>query len=298
MEPDELPRHYVQVTRTNMPRRRNAPQIASAKFMSKDLFARNNIRISGLERGRPMLFVHGFGCAQGVWRFVTPAFESSHRVILYDHVGSGNADPSAYSSERYGTLEAYAEDLLEIAEHLEVQSGILVGHSVGATIGILAERLRPGLFDHLVLVGPSPRYVNEGDYIGGFEREDIEGLLDTLASNHLGWSRQMAPVIMGRSDRPELEEELTESFCRTDPKAAEDFARATFLADNREDLPHVRAKALILQCTDDPIAPVSVGEYVHQHIPNSELIVVETSGHCPHMSEPEVVIRAMRDFIR
>lgn len=244
-----------------------------------------------------MVFVHGFGCAQAVWRSVAPAFEAEYRVVLYDHVGSGNADLSAYSSRRYATLGAYAEDLVEIAESLGVQGGVMVGHSVGATIGIMAARLQPRLFDHLVLVGPSPCYVNIGDYVGGFERRDIDELLDTLASNHLGWSRQMAPVIMGRPDRPDLQEELTESFCRTDPKAAEDFARATFLADNREDLPLVQARTLILQCSDDPIAPVAVGEYVHRRIPASELVVVETSGHCPHMSEPDAVIRAIRDFL-
>jgi sigma-B regulation protein RsbQ len=244
-----------------------------------------------------MVFVHGFGCAQGVWRGVAPAFEADYRVILYDHVGSGHADPAAYSSTRYATLEAYAEDLVEIAESLDVRGGVMVGHSVGASIGILAARLQPGLFEHLVLVGPSPCYVNTGDYVGGFERRDIDDLLDTLASNHLGWSRQMAPVIMGRPDRPDLEQELTESFCRTDPRAAEDFARTTFLSDNRDDLPQVSAATLVLQCKDDPIAPVSVGEYVHRQIPRSELVIVETSGHCPHMSEPDAVIAAMRAFL-
>ena len=265
--------------------------------MVSRLVARNNVRTAGVADGRAMVFVHGFGCAQGVWRDVAPSFESTYRVVLYDHVGSGNADPAAYSSTRYATLEAYAEDLVEIAESLDVQGGVMVGHSVGASIGILAARLRPRLFDHLVLVGPSPCYVNTGDYVGGFERRDIDDLLDTLASNHLGWSRQMAPVIMGRPDRPDLEQELTDSFCRTDPKAAEDFARATFLSDNCDDLPRVRAATLVLQCKDDPIAPVSVGEYVQRHIPGSELVIVDTSGHCPHMSEPDAVIGAMRAFL-
>lgn len=265
--------------------------------MSTDLFLRNNIRISGLEGGRPMVFAHGFGCAQDLWRFVAPEFEADHKVILYDHLGSGDSDLSAYSPERYATLDAYAEDLVEIAEHLDVQGGVFVGHSVGATFGILADRLRPGLFDQLVLIGPSARYINDGDYVGGFEHSDIEELLDTLASNYLGWSRQMAPVIMGRPDRPQLEEELTESFCRTDPSAAENFARTTFLADNRDDLPHVLAETLILQCANDPIAPLAVGEYVQRHIPGSDFVVIATSGHCPHMSEPEAVIRAIRDFL-
>jgi len=244
-----------------------------------------------------MVFCHGFGCAQDLWRFVAPAFEADHRVILYDHVGSGHSDLSAFSPKRYATLKAYAQDLVEIASHLNVWGGILVGHSVGATIGILADRLQPGLFDKLVLIGPSARYINDGDYVGGFERADIEGLLDTLASNYRGWSRHMAPVIMGRPDRPQLGEELTASFCRTDPNAAESFARATFLADNRDDLKHVQAEALILQCADDPIAPMAVGEYVQRHIPGSKLVVIPTSGHCPHMSEPEAVIQAMRVFL-
>ncbi len=244
-----------------------------------------------------MVFAHGFGCAQGLWRLVAPEFERDHMVILYDHVGAGASDPAAYSPARYATLDAYAEDLVEIAEDLGVRGGVFVGHSVGATIGILADRIKPGLFDQLVLIGPSARYLNDGDYVGGFEPEDIEGLLDTLASNYLGWSRQMAPVIMGHPDRPQLGEELADSFCRTDPTAAAGFARATFLADNRADLPHVQAEALVLQCADDPIAPLAVGEYVRQHIPRSELVVIETSGHCPHMSEPESVIQAMRDFL-
>lgn len=265
--------------------------------MKTDLARRNNVRISGDEAARPMVFAHGYGCDQTVWRFVAPDFAQDHRVVLFDHVGSGGSDLGAYSAGRYASLAAYAEDLVELASDLGVEGGVFVGHSVGATIGILADGLRPGLFSHLVLIGPSPRFVNDGDYVGGFEGADIHDLLETLAGNHLGWSRSMAPAIMGRPDRPELGQELTDQFCRTDPAVALDFARATFLADNREDLPRVRAEALVIQCTDDFIAPVAVGEYVHRRIPRSRLLLLETSGHCPHMSEPEAVSRAIRDFI-
>jgi sigma-B regulation protein RsbQ len=258
---------------------------------------RNAVRVSGVEGGRPIVFAHGFGCDQGMWRFVAPDFEVDHRVVLFDQVGSGNSDLSAYDPEKYGSLRGYASDLVEICRELGLTDVVFVGHSVSAMIGVLAFKQAPELFGALVMVGPSPRYVDDGDYTGGFSRTDIAGLLDSLESNHLGWSTQMAPVIMGNPDRPELSEELTNSFCRTDPDIARQFARVTFLSDNRADLPGVAVPTLVLQCSQDVIAPDVVGEYVHQAIPGSVLTRLEATGHVPHLSAPEETTAAIRAFL-
>ena len=244
-----------------------------------------------------MLFAHGFGCDQNMWRLVVPAFEDSHRIVLFDQVGSGQSDVSAYDRRKYSTLDGYATDMLEICAALELSDVIFVGHSVSAMIGVLAAKREPERFKALVLVGPSPRYVNDEDYVGGFSREDIEGLLSSLDSNYLGWSSSMAPVIMGNADRPELGQELTNSFCRTDPEVAAHFARVTFFSDNRQDLEHVRTPALVLQCSDDVIAPTAVGEYVHRHMPGSELVVMKATGHCPNLSAPDETITAIKRFV-
>jgi sigma-B regulation protein RsbQ len=257
---------------------------------------RNNIKISG--RGtKPMLFAHGFGCDQNMWRLVAPAFEDDHKVILLDHVGAGRSDLSAYSRAKYGTLDGYAEDVLEICRELDLTGVVFVGHSVSAMIGVLAAIREPERFDALVLVGPSPRYINDDGYVGGFAREDIEELLDTLDGNYLGWSSAMAPVIMGNPDRPELAAELANSFCRTDPEIARHFARVTFLSDSRADLPRVRTRSLVLQCSEDAIAPLAVGEYVHRHLVDSRLVVMKATGHCPNLSAAEETIAAMRAFL-
>jgi sigma-B regulation protein RsbQ len=258
---------------------------------------RNNVRLSGAERGRPMVFAHGFGCDQNMWRYVTPAFEGDHRIVLFDHVGAGHSDLSAYKPDKYADLTGYADDVLEICRELDLTDVIFVGHSVSAMIGVLASAREPDRFAKLVLVGPSPRYVNDGDYVGGFTSDDIEDLLESLDSNYLGWSLAMAPVIMGRPDRPELGEELTESFCRTDPEVARHFARATFLADNRADLASVRVPTLVLQCSSDVIAPLAVGEYVHRAIPGSRLVVLKATGHCPNLSAPDETAAAIRAFV-
>jgi sigma-B regulation protein RsbQ len=262
-----------------------------------DVVARNNVSVSGREDGRPMLFAHGFGCDQNMWRHVAPAFADEYRIVLFDHVGAGGSDLSAYDSARYASLDGYADDVLEICAALGLERVIFVGHSVSAMVGVLAARREPERFDRLVLIGPSPRYVDEGDYVGGFSAEDIEGLLESLESNFLGWSGEMAPVIVGNPDRPELGEELTNSFCRTNPEIAKEFARVTFLSDNRADLPAVRTPSLILQCTDDVIAPRAVGEYVHAQMPDSELVVLEATGHCPNLSAPAETIAAIRAFL-
>ena len=258
---------------------------------------RNNVRIIG--RGeQPMMFAHGYGCDQSMWRFITPAFESRYRIVLFDHVGHGGSDAAAFDGARYGTLNGYAEDVLAICRELDLKDVIFVGHSVSAMIGVLAAIAEPERFDRLVLIGPSPRYINDGDYVGGFNPEDIEGLLDFLDSNHLGWSSTMAPVIMGNPERPELGAELTNSFCRTSPDIAKHFARVTFLSDNRADLPKVRTKALILQCSQDAIAPETVGRYVHQNLPDSRFVQLAATGHCPNLSAPEETIAAMEAFLR
>jgi sigma-B regulation protein RsbQ len=257
---------------------------------------RNNVTVSG--RGhRPMIFAHGFGCDQHMWRFVAPAFEDDYRIILFDHVGAGHSDLRAYSRSKYDSLQGYADDVLEICDALGVADGIFVGHSVSAMIGVLAANKEPGRFAKLVLIGPSPRYIDDHDYVGGFSREDIEGLLDSLDSNYLGWSQAMAPAIMGNSDRPELGAELTNSFCRTDPDIARHFARVTFLSDNRADLQNVHASALILQCSHDAIAPEAVGHYVHRALPQSRLVLMRATGHCPNLSAPEETIGAIRAFL-
>jgi sigma-B regulation protein RsbQ len=256
---------------------------------------RHNVRIAG--SGPSMMFAHGFGCDQNMWRFVAPSFEQSHRVILFDHVGAGGSDPAAWDPARYATLEGYADDVVALARELDIRSGVFVGHSVSAMIGVLASKKAPELFDRLVLVGPSPRYIDEGAYVGGFTEAQIHELLDFLDSNHMGWSQAMAPVIMGNPERPELGEELVNSFCRTDPEIAKQFARVTFLSDNRADLADVRAPTLVLQCSEDVIAPRSVGEYVARSIPGARFTLMNATGHCPNLSAPEETIAAIRAFV-
>jgi sigma-B regulation protein RsbQ len=244
-----------------------------------------------------MLFAHGFGCDQNMWRLVVPAFQESHRVVLFDHVGAGQSDAAAYDRTKYGTLDGYATDVLDICHELQLSDVIFVGHSVSAMIGVLAAKREPDRFKALVLVGPSPRYIDDKDYVGGFSRQDIEGLLSSLDSNYLGWSSSMAPVIMGNPDHPELGQELTNSFCRTDPDIAAHFARVTFFSDNRQDLGSVRTPTLVLQCSEDVIAPYAVGEYVHRHMPGSQLVVMEATGHCPNLSAPDETVKAIKTFV-
>lgn len=244
-----------------------------------------------------MVFAHGFGCDQAMWRLVSPAFEDRFKVVTFDHVGSGGSDLTAYDPGKYSRLDAYADDIVEISRELALNDAVFVGHSVAAMMGVLASVRAPGLFGKLILVGPSPRYINDGDYSGGFDPAQIEELLDLLADNHMGWSATMAPVIMGNPDRPELAAELTESFCRMDPAIARAFARATFTADNRADLAHVRVPTLILQCSDDVIAPTRVGDYVHAHIAESKLVHLRATGHCPNLSSPQETVDAIRAFV-
>jgi sigma-B regulation protein RsbQ len=259
---------------------------------------RNNVKIIG-NGPRTLMFAHGYGCDQNMWRGVTPMFEKDFTIVLFDYVGAGKSDLSAFDRTRYSTLGGYASDVIEILDETHLNKVNFVGHSVSSMIGALAAIRRPELFESLVMIGPSPCYINdqENGYVGGFDRSDIEDLLEMLDNNHSGWSAMMAPIIMGNTHRPELAAELEASFCRTDPIQAQHFARVTFLSDNRADLPRVRTRTLILQCDKDAIAPTVVGQYVHECLPESQLVMMEATGHCPHMSSPSVVTRAMQEFL-
>ena len=264
--------------------------------MLTNIQKRNNVVTRG-QGTQPMLFAHGFGCDQTMWRFVPPAFENDYKIVLFDYVGSGKSDWAAYDPERYGTLDGYARDVLEICRDLDLRDVIFVGHSVSSMVGVLAANQEPERFSDLILIGPSPRYINDSDYVGGFERADIEGLLDTMERNYLGWASFLTPIIMKNPGRPELTKELEASFCSTDPEIARRFAEATFYADNRADLSKVRVPSLVLQCSEDAIAPPEVGKYVHRHLSGSTFHVMEATGHCPHMSHPEETIRLMKEYL-
>jgi sigma-B regulation protein RsbQ len=258
---------------------------------------RNAVTVTGRPNGQPIMFAHGYGCDQNMWRFVAPEFLDTHSVVLFDHVGAGRSDLSAYDDERYADLDGYASDVLEIVHELDLHDVVFVGHSVSAMIGVLAAIREPDRFAKLVLVGPSPCYIDDGEYVGGFAKSDIEEMLESLDSNYLGWSSAMAPMIMGNPGRPELGAELTSSFCATDPEIAKKFARVTFLSDNRDDLAKLRTPALILQCTDDVIAPAVVGDYVHDHLAGSTLVAMNATGHCPNLSAPAETVAAIKAFL-
>jgi sigma-B regulation protein RsbQ len=257
---------------------------------------RNNVNVSGSGE-RPMVFAHGFGCDQNMWRLVEPSFRDDFKTVLFDYVGAGGSDLSAYDRDRYASLTGYADDLIEVCRELRLRNVVFVGHSVSSMIGVLASLKAPDLFQSLILVGPSARYIDDGDYVGGFSEQQITELMDFLRENHMGWSAAMAPAIMGNPDRPELGQELTNSFCRTDPDIAKQFAEVTFTSDNRSDLGNVRIPTLILQCSEDIIASPAVGEYVRRNIPDSKLVMLDATGHCPNLSAPEQVIQAIRAFV-
>ncbi|MEC5156339.1 alpha/beta fold hydrolase [Chryseobacterium sp. MP_3.2] len=261
-----------------------------------NVIQRNNV-ISKGNGTQVMVFAHGFGCDQNMWRFVAPAFEEDYKVVLFDHVGAGNSDLSAYSSEKYSQLEGYAEDIVEMCGEMELKDVIFVGHSVSSIIGMIASLQKPGLFKSLIMVSPSPSYINEDDYVGGFTKEQITELMDSLDNNHLGWSMTMAPVIMANPERGELAEELSNSFCRSNPEIAKEFARTTFFSDKRALLPEVGIPTLILQCSEDVIAPEEVGMYMHEKIKKSQFVLMKATGHCPNLSAPEETITAMKAFL-
>lgn len=257
---------------------------------------RNNVKIFG-KGTQVLMFAHGFGCDQNMWKYVYTAFEENYKIILFDHVGAGNSDLEAFEPEKYENLEGYASDILEIINELHLQEVIYVGHSVSAIMGIIASIEKPELFKLLILVSPSPAYINDGDYTGGFSRHEIDELLESLDTNHLGWSMAMAPVIMGVGNSKELSEDLANSFCRTNPEIAKHFARTTFLTDKRELLSEVQIPTLILQCSDDVIAPQSVGVYMQENIKDSKLVIMDAIGHCPNLSAPQETIDEMKKFL-
>jgi sigma-B regulation protein RsbQ len=261
-----------------------------------DVYGRNNVTVTGRADGPVIVLAHGFGCDQNLWRLVVPALAERFRVVLFDHVGAGGSDLSAWTPQRYATLAGYADDVLDILRALDLHDVVFVGHSVAAMMGVLAAIEEPARFAKLVLLTPSPRYLNDTDYHGGFSEADITELLDSLDSNYLGWSAAMAPVIMGNPERPELGAELTNSFCRTDPSIARAFAHTTFLSDNRADLAEVTVPTLVIECTQDAIAPREVGAFVHAHIKDSELVTLDATGHCPQLSAPESTGEAIAAF--
>lgn len=266
-----------------------------------DIFKRNNISVSGQAPGcgQPTLvFAHGFGCDQQMWRFVAPAFEATHPVLLFDHIGCGKADIKAYDPPRHAKLEGYAQDVAEIFEAAALNNAVYIGHSVSAIIGLLAAIQVPQRIARMVLICPSPHYLNDPpDYHGGFERSDIDGLMDMMESNMLGWANFLAPAVMGADGAGDMTEELKGSFCAADPYISRRFAAATFLGDNRKDLPRVQVPSLIIQCSDDAIAPRSVGTYVHRHLKDSQLATIEASGHCPHMTHASETVALIRDYL-
>lgn len=264
--------------------------------MAIDILKRNHVNVFG-SGTQPILFAHGFGCDQNMWRFITPAFERNYRIVLFDYVGAGKSDVSAFDPHRYSTLDGYAQDVLDVCAALDLHDVIFVGHSVSSMVGVLAAKREPQRFSRLVMVSPSPRYINDSDYVGGFERADIEGLLELMDKNFLGWASFLAPVVMKNEDRPELGAELQESFCTTDPTIARRFAETTFFSDNRADLPDVPVPSLILQCAEDAIAPIEVGHYLSRNLPDSTLRLMKATGHCPHMSHPEETITAMKEYL-
>ena len=264
--------------------------------MRLDPLRRNNVQAMGAGE-RTIVFSHGFGCDLSTWADVAPAFEAEARVVLFDHVGAGLSDLSAYKPSKYASLDGYAEDLVEIAGALSLRDAVFVGHSVAAMIGMLAALKAPGQFATMVMLCPSPSYIDEGDYVGGFSRADIDDLLEVLDSNFLGWSRATAPAIMGNASRPELGLTLSDSFCRTDPDIAKAFARVTFLSDLRASVPRLELPTLILQTQADMIAPVEVGEYMQAALPHGELMLMQATGHCPHMSAPAETVAAIKRYL-
>ncbi len=263
-----------------------------------DVYARNNIKIVGAPDGPLVVLAHGFGCDQQLWRLVVDRLQTDFRLLLFDHVGFGKSDTASWDAQKYSSLTGYAADVLDIVRELDLRDVVFVGHSVAAMIGALAVTAEPSRFAKLVMLTPSPRYIDDGDYRGGFSQSDIDELLESLELNYLGWSHAMAPVIMGTPDRPELQDELVETFCRNDPARARVFARVTFLSDNRDDLARIPVPTLVIECAQDAIAPRDVGAYVHEHVPDSRLVTLAATGHCPQVSDPDATASAISAFVR
>lgn len=265
--------------------------------MTIDVLVRNNVKVLG-SGSQTIVFAHGFGCDQDMWRYIVPAFSENYRVILFDYVGSGESQINYYDAVKYNNLEGYAQDVLEIMEALELRDSIFVGHSVSSMIGMLASIQNPKYFKQIVMLGPSPRYVNDlPSYYGGFDRNDIDELLEMMQMNFIGWASYLAPIVMNNPERKDLAEELEKSFCSRDPHIARQFAEVTFLSDCRIDLDQATVPTLILQCSEDSIAPVEVGDYLHAHLKNSRLQQMTAKGHYPHLSQPEETIRMIKDYL-
>jgi len=262
-----------------------------------NILKRNNVNVFG-KGTQVIMFAHGFGCDQVMWRFITPAFEEDYKLVLFDYVGCGKSDIGQYNEDRYGSLHGYAQDILEICHALNLENVILVGHSVSSLIGMLASIQQPELFRSLLLVCPSPCYINKPGYIGGFEEKDLQGLMEVMENNYVGWASFLAPVVMKNAERLELVKELEESFCSMDKEITGNFAKVTFFSDNREDLPKVKVPSLILQCTEDDIAGEEVGAYVHDNLRNSVIKRMKATGHCPHMSHPEETIECIQQYLQ
>jgi len=264
--------------------------------LSDDVLLRNNVKILG-SGTKTLLFGHGFGCDQNTWRAIIPAFQDDYQIVLFDYVGAGNSDLNAYDKNRYHSLEGYAQDIVDICGRLQLSPITFIGHSVSSMIGLLALKLQPSIFEKIVFIGPSPRYINGPGYHGGIDQADLEELLEVMDSNYLGWSQMIAPSIMGNADQPELAEGLVKSFCSTDPAIAKEFARVTFLSDNRGDLRYLTIPSLTIQCNDDFLTSYAVAAYINEHTVNNRIVMLESSGHCPHLSDPDGVIKAIKTFI-
>ena len=261
-----------------------------------DVLKRNNVKVFGNGK-KALMFAHGFGCDQVMWRYITPAFEQDYKIVLFDYVGCGKSEMASYNESKYASLQGYASDIIEICTELQLKDVVFIGHSVSSMIGVLASIQRPELFNSLVFVCPSSCYINKEDYVGGFEKKDLEELLDVMENNYVEWSNYLAPIVMKNSDKPELTEELASSFCSMDNKITRSFARVTFFSDNREDLKKVQVPSLILQCAQDDIAPEQVGKYIHERLEDSRIVFMKATGHCPHMSHPEETIECIKNFI-
>jgi sigma-B regulation protein RsbQ len=262
-----------------------------------NIVQRNNVNVTGNGGTQTIVFAHGFGCSQNAWKRITSAFTADYKLVLFDYVGAGKSDVTAYDKERYNNLEGYAEDIIEICHGLNIKDAVFVGHSVSAMIGALASIKQPTLFKKLIFIAPSASYINEPGYTGGFEREDIESLLELMDEDYIGWTKLLSPKLIGNVERTDLTNEMEDNFCSTDHEIVKQFAKITFLTDNRKDLPNIPVASLTLQCSDDMIAPLEVGEYIRDHTPNNTLIVLKATGHCPHMSAPEEIVEAIRSFL-
>lgn len=261
-----------------------------------NVLKRNNVNIIG-EGNQVLLFAHGFGCDQNAWNYIKDSFTKDYKLVLFDFVGAGNSDTTSYNPEKYASLDGYVTDIIEICDAVKIKNVIFIGHSVSCMIGALAAIKRPDLFEKLIFIGPSPCYIKSGDYLGGFDQETIDTLLEVMEEDYISWAKSMAPSIMNTENGSELSTKLTDSFCSIDPDIAKQFAKVTFLSDNRKDLPLIPRESLTIQCSDDMIAPLFVGQYIKENTPNNTLKVIKAYGHCLHMSHPAETIAAINAFI-